>query len=131
MKDRIKKVILTLSICLFIFIGYYYLNYQYSFSIPCVFYKLTGYYCPGCGITRCLFSLLSLNFYEAFMYNQLVFILLPFIVVYIGYEIYLYIWDKEDKIVKKIPNIIWILSLIITIIFGILRNLSYFGFLRP
>ncbi len=131
MKDRIKKVIFIVGICLFIFIGYYYLNNQYSFSIPCIFYKITGYYCPGCGITRCLFSLLNLNFYEAFRYNQLVFMLLPFIGVCVSYKIYLYIWNKEDKIIKRIPNVIWILLLLITIIFGILRNISYFGFLRP
>ncbi len=131
MKKRIFNICLILLICLFIFIGYFYLNSKYGFSINCLVHELTGYYCPGCGITRCLFSLLKLDLYEAFMYNQLVFILLPFLVGLIGYKIYLYIFDKKDQFIKKIPNMVWILLLVIVIGFGIVRNISYFDFLRP
>lgn len=131
MKKRIVNIILILIVCLFIFIGYFYLNNKYGFSINCLFHKYTGFYCPGCGITRCLFALLKFDFYEAFMYNQLVFILLPFLLFLICYRIYLYIFDKEDKIIKKVPNYVWILLLVIVIGFGIVRNISYFGFLRP
>lgn len=131
MKKRIFNIVLILIICLFVFIGYFYLNDKYGFSINCVFHDVTGLLCPGCGITRCLFALLRLDFYEAFMYNQLVFILLPFLVALIVYRIYLYIFDKQDKILKKVPNMVWILLLVIVIGYGIVRNISYFDFLRP
>lgn len=131
MKKRIFNIVLILIICFFIFIGYFYLNNKYGFSINCVFHELTGFYCPGCGITRCLFALLRLDFYEAFMYNQLVFILLPFLVALIVYRIYLYVFDKQDKILVKVPNMVWILLLVIVIGYGIVRNISYFDFLRP
>ena len=131
MKKRIFNIVLILIICLVIFLGYFYLNNKYGFSINCAFYELTGYYCPGCGITRCLFAILRLKIYDAFMYNQLVFILLPFLGCFIGYRIYLYIFDKDDKIICKIPNYLWIMLLIVIIGFGILRNISYFDFLRP
>ena len=131
MRKRIINVVLTLMACLIIFIGYYYLNGRYGFSIPCPFHNLTGYYCPGCGITRCLFAILNLEFYKAFMYNQLVFIMLPFLIFLIIYRVYVYILDKQDILIKKIPSVVWIIILIIVIGFGFIRNVSYFGFLRP
>ena len=131
MKKRLINIFLILIICLFIFIVYFYLNSILGFSILCYFHEITGYYCPGCGITRCLFSLLKLDLYKAFMYNQLVFILLPFLLFLIGYKTYIYILDRPDKIIKNIPNIVWILLLIVVISFGVIRNIGYFDFLRP
>lgn len=131
MKKRIINVILFIALCSFLLIGYYYLNKLYGFSIPCPIHKITGYYCPGCGITRCLFYLMTLDIKKAFRSNQLVFILLPFIALYFFYNIYLYIFDKKDTIMKKIPNYIFIIILIIVIAFGIVRNLDGFEYLRP
>ena len=59
MKKRIVKVISIVLSFIIILIGYYFLNAKYNFGIPCLFYKITGYQCPGCGITRALFSLLE------------------------------------------------------------------------
>lgn len=128
---RIRKLILSLLIIIIMLIFFLYLNKNYGFYIPCLFHKLTNLYCPGCGITRCIVSLLKGNISEAFKYNQLAFTLLPFLTVYFIYKIYLYLTNSQDKIIKKIPNIIWIILLIITILFGILRNIKYFTFLRP
>ena len=128
---RIRKLILSLLIIIIMLIFFLYLNKNYGFYIPCLFHKLTNLYCPGCGITRSIVSLLKGNISEAFKYNQLVFILLPFLTIYFIYKIYLYLTNSQDKIIKKIPNITWIILLIITILFGILRNIKYFPFLRP
>lgn len=40
-----------------------------GFAIPCVFYKLTGLKCPGCGNTRAAVALLSFDFEEMLRYN--------------------------------------------------------------
>ena len=93
-------------------------------GIPCIFYELTGLYCPGCGITRAFLSLLKLNIYQAFRYNMLVIILLPLLVVCLIYKVIL-------KGNKKIPNTVWIFLLIITICFGIFRNIPCLSFLAP
>lgn len=131
MKRRIFNLISILFLLILLFILYLYMINEYNFYIPCMFKKITGFYCPGCGITRCLLTLLKLDFYRAFRYNILVFILLPFLIFYVLYNIYLYITNKEDKIIKKIPQKVWYILLIITIIFGVLRNTEMFSFLAP
>lgn len=125
MKKRLYKVLRTYSILFIIFLSYYFLNKYVSFSIPCVFNELTGLKCPGCGITRCLFHLINLDFREAFYDNPLVFIYLPFIIFYFLYLSYLYVYDKKDNLLIKIPNSFKYLVLIITIIYGIIRNIYF------
>lgn len=104
-----------------------YLNKKYSIYIPCIFHKITGLYCPGCGITRMLISIINLNYYQAFRYNPLMFILLPFFIIY--YILYYIYWLKNKKLV--INNKIWYTLLIIIIFYGIIRNLPFFKYLIP
>ena len=96
-------------------------------SIPCPFHFITNLYCPGCGVTRMIKSILKLNFYQAFRYNQLLFILFPFFFFLIIDYIYNYI-IKKKSIYKKIPEIIWIIIIIFLIIFELIRNIfPYFA----
>ena len=122
-KNRVKIGIFLF----FLFIIYYLLNKKIGIGIPCVFHELTGLYCPGCGITRLLFSLLELNFYQAFRSNPLVFILLILIILYLILKLIL----KRFNINLTIPNYIYYFLLIIVILFGILRNIPGFEFLTP
>ncbi len=126
MKKRLIKVIIRDVLLLLILIGYYFFNKYTGIYIPCIFRKITGFKCPGCGITHLVFALLKLDFHEAFISNPLVFIYLPFIIIYFTYLDYLYIYEKKDKVLKKIPNIIWIILIIITIIYAVIRNISGF-----
>ena len=43
-----------------------------SWFPPCAFFTRTGLYCPGCGGTRALKSLLRGDFIKAFMYHPFV-----------------------------------------------------------
>ena len=126
MKKRLIKIVLLNTLIVIISLIYYFLNKYFNIGIPCLFYQITGLKCPGCGITRLIFSLIKLDFRQAFFYNPLVFILLPFIGFYIIYQEYLYITKKEDKIIKKIPSYIYYLLIIILIIYAILRNIFVF-----
>ena len=51
----------------------------------CGFYALTGYYCPGCGMTRALHHLLRGDVLKAFQYNAILVVGIPVL-------IYLYVW---------------------------------------
>jgi len=104
-------------------VGYYFLNKYFHFSIPCLFHEITGFYCPGCGITRMLFSLFRLEIYQAFRYNPLVFILF---FSYIFYKI-LQLFDNKIIIKEKYIMIL----LVIVIVYGILRNMPGFEYLIP
>lgn len=48
---------------------------------PCPFYRLTGYYCPGCGSTRMLYHLVHGEPGLALRQNPLAFLCLPFVMV--------------------------------------------------
>ena len=126
MKKRLIKIIFLNAFIIIISFIYYFLNKYFNIGIPCLFYQITGLKCPGCGITRLMFSLIKLDFKQAFFYNHLVFILLPFIGFYIIYQEYLYITKREDKIIKKIPRYTYYILIIILIIYAILRNIFNF-----
>lgn len=100
-------------------------------TIPCLFYTITHKYCPGCGMTRMILSLLHMRFYQAFRYNMLGFAFMPFVLVYLIYSLILWIEHKENNLLNKIPNNVWYSLIVITVLFGVLRNISYFSFLAP
>lgn len=123
-----RKTNLKLAIIAILgFFLYYLLNLYTGFAIFCPFHKFTGFYCPGCGITRLLFSLIKLDFYQAFRYNPLVFILLIIGIIYLLIKFIL----KKFNIIIKVPNYVWYILIIIVIIYGILRNIPYFNYLIP
>ncbi len=118
-----KKILILIALLIL----YLILSDYFHFYIPCPIKQITGLYCPGCGITRMLTSILKLDFYKAFRYNPLLFIMLPFgIYLYIDFLI-----RKEKSLYHKIPEKIWYLIIIILIIYGILRNIQAFDFLSP
>ena len=119
-----NKVIFVGIILIIISYGYYFLNLKFGFTIKCPFHAITGLHCPGCGVTRMLFSIMTLNFYQAFRFNPLLFILL---ILYIAFIIERLIRKKD----LKVPNRIALVLLVILIIFGILRNIPALSFLEP
>lgn len=123
MNNKFKKIIIVCAIGIIAIIGISILHY-FNIGIPCIFYKVTNLYCPGCGITRAIISLLKLDFYQAFRYNSLVIILLPFLLMYF---IYVNVFCGK----KKIPQFVWVILLIMVILYGILRNMPRFSFLAP
>ena len=96
-------------------------------TLLCIFNSFTGYYCPGCGATRAVISLFRGQLYQAFRYNSIIFIDIP-IILFLG------IFEKlfgNNKIIKCISNIVLIILLIITIMYGVLRNIPSFSYMAP
>lgn len=93
-----------------------------NITVPCVFHEFTGLYCPGCGITRLILSLFSFDSVQAFRYNPLVFILLPLSLMYV---------IVHKKNMRILTHIIMGVMLILTLLFGLLRNIPTFDWLAP
>lgn len=120
---KIRDIIVLIVI----FLIYAVLIISFDIGIPCVFYEITGLYCPGCGITRLCLSLFEGDVYQAFRYNPIIFIDLP-----ISFILFvLNIFFKNNKNIKKITDVIIIFLATITIIFGVIRNIPIFSFLAP
>ncbi|TCU77306.1 uncharacterized protein DUF2752 [Tissierella praeacuta] len=114
------KILLPIIIILVIFI--YFADPLSGPIIPCIFNRITGFYCPGCGMTRALHSILRFDFYQAFRFNSLIFIVPPIFVIY-------YIFEYNNYI--KVAKIILILMIVIALGFGIIRNTIAFSYLSP
>lgn len=130
MKERVTKVINRVLLLGILGLLYYVFGKFTGLYIPCIFYKVTGWYCPGCGVTRMFHALLEGDFYRAFNSNEALFLLLPFFVI--GFLVYIirYIKTGTGKNSKAESFFIY-LVLVIVILFGIVRNLPQFGFLQP
>ena len=117
-----KKALLKFLIVVLILIAYLLLGHFFHLYFRCPIYTVTKLYCPGCGLTRMLLSILKLDFYQAFRYNPLIFIMLPFIIFLYIEKTYSETKNKKS-ISKKIPNYVWYIILIIVLLYGILRNI--------
>lgn|SRR5690625_2979830 len=118
-----KKVFIGISLLL---IGILYLKVFipiFNIHIPCVFNVVTGFECPGCGMTRATLALLEGNLYQAFRWNMLIFILIPLYCAYI-------LLSKTDKYAKQ-SRALMVTMLTLSVLFFILRNTETFSWLAP
>lgn len=90
--------------------------------ISCPFRQVTGYDCPGCGMTRASLALLEGDVHQSFRYNMLVFFLLPLFLIY-------YILEKKGK--HKQSQMLMATMLAMTVLFGVLRNVKPFNWMAP
>jgi len=116
-----KKTIPMLILLTIGFI-YYLIVKLLGITIPCVFYKITNLYCPGCGMGRAVMALSKFEVYQAFRYNSILFIAVPALIME---------WQLRKHRKIKVADSIIITLLIIVLGYGILRNFAVFSFLAP
>ena len=126
-----KKKLINFIVLIIILFIYYLLARFKIFAIPCPIKYIFHVYCPGCGVSRMLIALTKFQINKAFNYNQLAFILLPFLLLLLCDYIIGYLFDKPMRIINKIPTWIYVLLAIIVISFGIIRNIPGFEYLTP
>lgn len=107
---------------------YLYFHDPYQYPLPCIIKLLTGMYCPGCGAGRACFSILHGKFFDAFCYNPLLVILLPFAGGYIAARGIDWAVTGGNHIDGKISIKLLLAVLIIILVYGILRNIPIFPF---
>ncbi len=101
----------------------------HGFYPVCLFHKLTGLNCPGCGGTRAAYQLLHGHLLNALRDNAL-FILTLVALMVRG------VWFAARKICHQPatlavpPKVMWAF-LVIAVAFSVLRNLPAFSFLSP
>ncbi|MCR5833272.1 MAG: DUF2752 domain-containing protein [Selenomonadaceae bacterium] len=106
--------------CLLLGIAYFLWVKFTGLSLPCPFHYLTGYYCPGCGITTMILSLSAGDMQSAFVANRALFLLIPGI-------IWLIIQDQTDLLMqtpkqRSVHKALLLSVLICLLIYGIVRN---------
>ncbi|MBQ6680812.1 MAG: DUF2752 domain-containing protein [Prevotella sp.] len=86
----------------------------------CIFVRLTGWQCAGCGMQRAVHSLLHLRFAEAFHYNAYFVIVLPLLLALL----FQYYWrsclPRFHAVLTSQP-VLWLLG-ISALIWWIARN---------
>lgn len=116
--------ILTTYLLFIILVILYFSFFTNIIKIPeCIIHKLLHIYCPACGITRSLISLLRLDIITSLYYNPIVIYTFIFVNVYIINELAFLIIKKKlnipYKLIVRIGLIILFANCIIKNIFGI------------
>ena len=90
-------------------------------GIPCLFSKITGLKCVGCGVSRMLIALLHLDFASAFRHNAFLFITGPLLIAYLLASEVRYVLYGSKRM-GKWEIFLWV-ELALAIAYGILRNI--------
>jgi len=69
--SRRHRRILLLSIGILLALALYCVAAMSGYGLPCLFQRVTGLLCPGCGNSRAALALLKLDFAAAVSYNPL------------------------------------------------------------
>ncbi len=106
----------------------YYHSPEERYWLVCVIYKISGYYCPGCGAGRACYSILHGRLVQAFRYNPLLCILLPWIALYLGACGIQWLLTGKETISRRIPIEFTYVLLAVVILYGIVRNIEVYPF---
>lgn len=91
-----------------------------GWAIPCMFYKISGYRCPGCGVTGLIYHVIHLEFLEAYRANPFLFVTGPLLLAEIFYSSYRSFKGKKLSKWNEIAVVVYAVALCV---FGVVRNL--------
>ena len=133
-KNQLKNFAILLLLTGAVSVYYMYDPAKSSYFLPCPFYKLTGFFCPGCGSQRAIHYLLTGNIAAAIHSNILLVILLPFLVLYYAVQTFNYCNPQKYINIVLINKTWFIYSLAALFVFyWVARNIAFLGgdFLAP
>lgn len=128
-RGRLKRTCL-LAAGLFSVLLYLFWVGRTGIGIPCVFHRVTGLLCPGCGATRCLTALLRLDFAEALRANVALILLSPFWIWLLVAMARGYLAGTGFRPGPRQQRLI-AAALAFVLLFGVVRNLPGMWVLRP
>lgn len=96
---------------------------EHAFYPRCAFHQMTGWQCPGCGGLRAMHQLLHGHLLVALKFNALAVLALPLVGAWL--------WREHFRAgVRHRGGWVW-LACAALVVFGVLRNLPAFAWLRP
>ncbi|WP_211233956.1 DUF2752 domain-containing protein [Chitinilyticum litopenaei] len=97
--------------------------------LPCIFYELTGFYCPGCGATRAVYALLHLDPARALRKNALLVLVgLPLLAFTLLNHL-----GPRRLLALRAEGRLWAAFGVLALLFAVLRNIPQapFNLLAP
>ncbi len=119
-----RSLIIIIAVAVLLIFGfiYYAIDPSASTVFPrCAFLSLTGYKCPGCGTQRAIHALMHGDVVEAFKYNALLLVSIPWIALCLYGETQR---TRNPRLYARInaPLLMWIF-LVLTVLWWLLRNI--------
>ncbi|MDE6409998.1 MAG: DUF2752 domain-containing protein [Muribaculaceae bacterium] len=119
-----RRIITITALALFIFLAVFYftVNPEVSRAMPqCVFHRLTGLDCPGCGSQRMIHALLHADLAAAWRHNPFLICISPVILIYVWLEFFP---DKTPRLFRIFHSTTMISAIGAAILaWGVLRNI--------
>lgn len=121
-RDRLNRTLKDVGVILALGIGYFIFVSITGIYIPCPIRMVTGFLCPGCGISHYFVHMAHFEFNEAFHANPYIFFFVPLAIPYWVFKTYVYIKTGETKY-SKIEIVIFAVALLAAVVFGVMRNI--------
>jgi hypothetical protein len=118
---RLRETAVKYSVIFGILLAYLVFVLCTGMGIPCLFNKITGLKCVGCGISRMLVALVRFDFASAFKHNAFLFVTGPFLIAYIAFSEVRYVLNGSRRM-GKYEIFLWV-ELVLAIAYGVLRNI--------
>lgn len=122
MKARVKKAIIVLLLAALICVVYYLFVSKTKVGLFCIFERITGARCAGCGNTRAVVSLLQGDIGRAFSYNYMFLAEIGYIGAVLISYVLRYIRYGEKQIGLK-PEWLNVVILVVFLAWWIVRNI--------
>lgn len=125
MKKRAVKVAVYSVILLLCGVLYGLFCMATGVAIPCVFYQITGFSCPGCGVTRMCINILKWNIPEAVRCNPALFFCMFPLVCILADGLVRYIKTGKTRL-RKWQEVLLYFIVVVLLVHGVLRNVAAF-----
>ena len=102
--------------------------YHYGSPFVCVFYQLTGLYCPGCGAGRALSSLIHGDILAALRYNAFFLLTFPFVAYYLLKQYIRFVFQRDPLPFFQIRLSAYNGIMLLIVLFWVVRNIPMFPF---
>ncbi len=121
---RLRKFIILLSVLAVCGISYAAVCFHLGVGLPCIFNKITGLLCPGCGISRMFLCLFRGDIRGAWSYNPAVMCLFPFGAA-VAVDVSVRYIKRGTLAPRKWANITMGVMIGVLLVFGVLRNFDF------